>query len=210
MSDDFGDSHSDDAPSIATCPKCGRVMLRTVTQDGKPLDELICTKCNSPAPDAKVSETARKLGEPLWCAACGKHGDHGSGSCPTISHDYEELLPAMNAHRMRLEIELSAAKADAANSTKKLYELNDIHTMCLESTNALRREFAALEESNARMLARHIIEKSDLTADRDTLRRKMDVAVGALKSISFGHNMDRDWLKEQALKALAEIEGKGG
>jgi hypothetical protein len=28
----------------------------------------------------------------LWCAACGKWGDHGSGSCPTISH--AATLPA--------------------------------------------------------------------------------------------------------------------
>lgn len=36
------------------------------------------------APDGKVESEWHK--SPVWCAACGKWGDHGSGTCPTIPH----------------------------------------------------------------------------------------------------------------------------
>lgn len=38
-------------------------------------DEKLCPYCNGQGK--------------MWCAACGKYGDHGSATCPTITHKQE-------------------------------------------------------------------------------------------------------------------------
>ena len=81
--------------TVAIIPMIGRKAIqlnREWTLDRIPRDSLIlavsavvaallrCRHTAAPRPQLGTLPAPR-----LWCAACGKWGDHGSGSCPTIS-----------------------------------------------------------------------------------------------------------------------------
>lgn len=58
------------------------------------MGDYICPACyfkvsTTEVPDPELKRAA--MSEKQWCPACGKWGDHGSGSCPEITHPVEKL-----------------------------------------------------------------------------------------------------------------------
>lgn len=75
--------------TVSVIPMIGRKAIqlnREWTLDRIPADSVILAVSAVVAALLRCRHTAARISPAprLWCAACGKWGDHGSGSCPTI------------------------------------------------------------------------------------------------------------------------------
>lgn len=73
------------APHVGKLLLVERVEINRHPAQGIPEDVYWCREGGTYNPINCVRKSDATE-ERVWCAACGKHGDHGSATCPTITH----------------------------------------------------------------------------------------------------------------------------